>query len=111
MANEKPAKTDIGKDNDVEENKTIAAIGYIWILCLVPLLLKRDSKFAQYHGKQALVLFIVEVILGFVGWFPVIGWILVLATIVLAVFGFFKALSGEYWEMPVIGPLAKKIKL
>src|SRR3989339_630004 len=45
------------KEQDVEENKTVAALSYAWILCLVPLLGKRNSKFAQFHAKQGLVLF------------------------------------------------------
>ena len=49
-------------DQDVENNKVIAAIGYIWILCLVPLFLRRRSAFAQFHAKQGLVLFILEII-------------------------------------------------
>jgi len=107
MANEKPQ----GDSKDIEENKTVAAIGYIWILCFVPLLLKRDSKFAQHHGKQALVLFIVEVVVGFIVWIPFLGWLLGLATLVLAIMGILQALQGNYWEMPIIGQFAKKINL
>ncbi|EKD47008.1 MAG: hypothetical protein ACD_66C00259G0004, partial [uncultured bacterium] len=43
---------------DIEDNKVLAALSYIFILCFVPLLLARDSKFAQYHAKQGLVLFV-----------------------------------------------------
>ena len=46
-----------GSDPDVEANKTVAALSYISILFLVPLLGKRDSKFAQFHAKQGLILF------------------------------------------------------
>lgn len=101
------------KDNpkDIEDNKTVAAIGYVWILCFVPLLLKRDSKFAQYHGKQALVLFIIEVIVSFIAWVPVIGWILAIAVIILAVMGIMQALQGNYWEMPLVGKFAKKLNI
>ena len=100
-----------GDSKDIEENKSIAAIGYIWILCFIPLLLKRDSKFAQFHAKQALVLFIVEVIVGFIVWVPFIGWILGLAVLVLAIMGILQALQGNYWEMPLIGQFAKKFNI
>jgi hypothetical protein len=36
---------------DVEENAVMAALSYIWILCFVPLFLKKKSKFAQFHAK------------------------------------------------------------
>ncbi|MFA4941854.1 MAG: hypothetical protein WC582_04680 [Patescibacteria group bacterium] len=31
-------------NSDIETNKNIAALSYIWILCLVPLLGKKNSK-------------------------------------------------------------------
>jgi fumarate reductase subunit D len=104
-------KKDSGNSKDIEENKLIAAIGYVWILCLVPLLLKRDSKYAQFHGKQGLVLFIVEIIGWLVYWIPLVGWFFAMLILVFAIIGFIKALSGEYWEMPIIGGFAKKLNL
>src|SRR3989338_4462877 len=47
-------------DTDIADGKFFAAIGYISLLCFVPLFLKRDNKFAQFHGRQGLVLFILE---------------------------------------------------
>jgi uncharacterized membrane protein len=98
-----------------QDIKIIAAIGYFWILCLLPLLAKRDSEFAQHHGKQGLVLTICSFILWLVAWIPVIGWVVgFLGTIVLIVFsvlGILHALQGKYWEMPYLGEYAKKIKL
>jgi len=49
------------QDAEVQDAKFFAAVGYINILCFVPLFLKKDNKFAQFHGKQALVLFILEI--------------------------------------------------
>lgn len=100
-----------GDQKDIEENKVIAAIGYIWILCFIPLFLKRDSKFAQFHAKQGLVLFIIEIVGWLVFWIPVVGWLVAILFIILAIAGFVQALSGVYWEMPVVGQIAKKINL
>ncbi len=116
---EAPQEAPQTDNKDVEDNKVIAAIGYLWILCLIPLLGKKDSKFAQFHGKQGLVLTVISVILWVVGFvlmfIPVIGWLILfvawITLIVLAVMGIIKALNGEYWEMPVLGEYAKKIKL
>jgi len=97
--------------NDIEKNKVVAAIGYVWILCLVPLFLKRDSKFAQFHAKQGLVLFIIEIVGWVVFWIPILGQILLIAVLILAVMGFINALQGNTWKMPLIGDLAEKINL
>ncbi|OGF30030.1 hypothetical protein A2223_02490 [Candidatus Falkowbacteria bacterium RIFOXYA2_FULL_35_8] len=101
--------------NDIEENKAIAAIGYLGILCLVPLLLAKKSKFAQFHGKQALVLFIAEVIVSFVNIIPVLGqiiWVIALVYfLIMTVTGIIKAMNGESWEMPILGKYTSKIDL
>jgi uncharacterized membrane protein len=100
---------------DIEENKIIAAIGYIGILCLVPLLLKPKSQFAKFHGKQGLILTIGWVINFFISIIPVLGWILgfigTIALVILSILGILKALSGEYWEMPYLSEYAKKINI
>ena len=64
------------KDQDVEQNRAIAAVGYVSILCLLPLLLKRESAFAQHHAKQGLVLFGCAVALFVIAIIPVLGWLI-----------------------------------
>jgi len=109
---EEPKKT---VDPEAEEGKFFAAVGYIFILCLVPLILKRENKFASFHGKQALVLFILEAAAAIIKVVPMIGP--VLATFAFVVFGILslvgilKVLTGEYWEMPIIHDISKKINL
>lgn len=98
-------------DHDIEDNKVLAAIGYIWILCLVPLFLKRQSKFAQFHAKQGLVLFVAEVVGWLVFWIPLIGWVLWVLVLLMAVMGIMNALQGRYWEMPFLGKYARRINL
>lgn len=96
---------------DVEENKLLAAIAYLWILCFVPLLLKKDSKFAYEHGKQGLVMFIVGLLGMFVFWIPLIGWLLWLVVVILNIVAIIKALQGEFWEIPLFGQFRNKFNL
>lgn len=111
----KPNLNDPQVKKDIEENKLIAAIGYVGILCLIPLLLKPKSKFAKFHGKQGLILVIGWVINFFIGIIPVLGWILgfigMVALLVLSILGIIKSLAGEYWEMPYLAEYAEKIKI
>ncbi|MDO8260015.1 MAG: hypothetical protein Q7T50_00770 [Candidatus Magasanikbacteria bacterium] len=104
-------KKSVKLDKDIESNKTIAALSYAWILCLVPLLGKRNSKFAQFHAKQGLVLFAAELMASLVVWFPIFGQLLMLALVVVAVMGIIKTLNGEWWKIPFIYDWSKKIKL
>ena len=110
-----PAGAPAPDAKDIEENKGITILSYIGILCLIPLLAKKDSKFAQYHAKQGLVLLICEVVTYIVYVIPVIGWIVgFLASIfwlVLAIIGIVNVVKGETKELPVIGKLGAKINL
>ncbi len=101
--------------NDVEENKAMAALSYVGILVLIPLLAKKDSPFAQYHAKQGLVLFIAEIITIVVNIIPFLGQLLFVVAwivwIVLAIMGIMAALKGEQKELPILGGFAAKIKM
>lgn len=98
---------------EVLDGKPYAILAYLWILCLIPLLLKKENKFALFHAKQGLVLFIAEIVIGFVGVIPVLGWaILFFGTFlfgILSLIGIVQVLMGVYWKMPVVGDIAEKI--
>jgi len=99
------------------EEKLMGAIAYIGILFLIPLLAKKDSAFAQFHAKQGLVLFIADVIVGFVGGIiPFLGWFIILPigtliVFIFAIIGIIQAATGKYWKMPWgLGDWAAKMK-
>ena len=102
------------ESQEVLDGKAYALLSYLWILCLIPLLLKKDNKFALFHAKQGLVLFIAELVIGFVGIIPFLGWaILFFGTIlfgVLSLIGVVQVLMGNYWKMPIVGDAAQKIQ-
>ncbi len=95
------------KDQDFEENKAITILSYLGILCLVPLLLKKDSRFAKFHAKQGLILTIGWFFVGF----PFIGWILWAVLTIFSLWGIVNVLNGKYVALPVIGDLAAKINI
>lgn len=92
---------------DIEENKVIAAIGYLGILCLIPLLTKKDSPYAQANGKQGLVLMIGWIL----SWIPIVGWLLGIVLLVVMVVAIIKTLSGSMWKIPGVYDLSQKINL
>jgi uncharacterized membrane protein len=100
---------------DVQDNKVMAALSYIGLLVLIPLLAKKESKFAQEHAKQGLALIIAWVILWVVGIIPILGWIVgffgSIILLILNVIALIKALMGQFWEIPVIGPFRHKLNL
>jgi uncharacterized membrane protein len=80
-------------------------------LFLIPLLAAKQSKYAQEHAKQGLVMFIAGIIGTFIFWFPIIGWALCLAFFIVDLVAFIKCLMGEFWEVPLIGQYRKKFKI
>ncbi|MDP3964676.1 MAG: hypothetical protein Q8Q20_03415 [bacterium] len=90
------------------DEKLLAAFSYLYVLSVIILVVKRDSDFVKKHATQGLVLFIAAVIISFI---PLLNVIFHIVIFLMIIMGFVKALSGEWWEMPVIGSLAKKINL
>jgi uncharacterized membrane protein len=98
---------------DSGDPKIIAAIGYLWLLFLVPLFFKKNDPLCLHHGKQGLVLFVFSFMVMFLGMIPVLGWLITFAgwaiITILAILGILNALKGNMWEMPYLGKFAKKI--
>ncbi len=103
------------EDPEIQDAKFFAAIGYLNVLCFAPLLLKKQNKFAQFHGKQALVLFILEMAACILKIVPALGDLVFTVAFVvfgiLSLVGIIKVLMGEYWEMPVIFEISNRISL
>lgn len=92
-----------------------AILAYLWVLCLIPILMKKEDEFVKFHAKQGLMLFIVEVGLGIVGIIPLLGSIVaLLGTLVcgiISLIGIVQVLMGNKWKIPVIGDWAENIKI
>lgn len=82
-------------------------LSYLGVLCLIPLLLKRRNRFAQFHAKQGLFIFVMS-------WFikiPIIGWVIGLYLGIVWIIVMVQVFRKKYWEIPLIGALAKKFKI
>jgi len=103
------------EDVQVQEGKIFAVIAYLFILCIIPLLFKKDNRFALFHGKQGLVIFIAEVAVFVVSVVPFLGAIIwhlgILLFGCLSLFGIVQALMGKYTKIPVVSTAADKIIL
>jgi uncharacterized membrane protein len=95
-------------------------LSYLGILCLIPLLAKKDDPEVQWHAKNGLALFIAELIwiairiaLAFVriiscGMFFVscAVWI---GFLVLSIMGIIKAVNGQRFRIPVLTDMSEKM--
>jgi len=100
---------------EVQEGKFFALIAYISFLCIFSLVLKKENKFAVFHGKQGLVLFIFEVATFILSIIPILGAFLV--TLGIVVFGLvslwqiLQVLMENYSRIPIVSDIADKIVL
>lgn len=111
VKNERESGNKNGEKNDIEQNKNFAALSYVFILFLIPLLGRKKSRFAQFHAKQGLVLLAVELLVFMFSWVPFLGQLAMLALLLISVMGIVKASNGEWWKIPYIYQWSKKISL
>jgi len=94
-----------------QQNSTLmAALAYLGILIIVPLLTMKDDPFVKFHIKQGLVLIISAFILMAVSWVPFIGWMLAIfiypIILIFVILGIINATTGKTKELPIVGKFA-----
>ncbi|MGB3057002.1 MAG: hypothetical protein WBC16_02455 [Candidatus Omnitrophota bacterium] len=96
-----------------QERNLYAVLSYLWVLCLIPILLKKDDEFIIFHAKQGLVLFITEAAFSIIGIIPLLGGLVAKLGIficgILSLIGIVQVLMGNKWKIPVIGDWAERI--
>jgi len=80
-----------------------------FITGIVFLVVEKQSSFVRFHAKQStitfLVLFVISLILG---WIPVVGFLIVMFSLVLWLLLMIKALQGQRYKLPIIGKMAEE---
>ena len=103
------------KSASIMGENVYAILSYLWVLCLIPILLKKENEFVVFHARQGLMLFIVEVGLGILGIIPFLGPIIstigILVCGLLSLVAIVQVLMGNKWKIPVIAEWAEKIKV
>jgi uncharacterized membrane protein len=103
-------------------------LSYLGILCLIPLLTKKDDPDVQWHAKNGLCLMLADIavciifgVIGAVGaHIPVAGcgiaavmaaiWcILPIAILVVHVIAMIKAINGQRFRIPFVSDFADKM--
>jgi uncharacterized membrane protein len=84
------------------QRNLVAAFGYVWFLCVIIMLVKKDDPFIKQHAKNGTALFILSVL-----WFiPFVGIIVLL----FELYGFYQAFVGNTYKLPLIGDWLEQVK-
>ena len=84
----------------------VTIIPFLGALSLVPILAReRKEKFAYFHGRQALKLWIWEICAISSLLIPLIGYLIWIFSYLFCVFfsvaGIYHSLQGKYWRLPI----------
>ncbi len=115
MAKKKPKKS----KNDERILYAFLATFLSIIGFVIALIVKRKDKYVMFYAKQSLVIFIMGVIAAiiksFIGWIPIIGWIISFALtviiLILWILSWAYAISGKEKNIQIVEYWTKKIDL
>ncbi|MBF0187361.1 MAG: hypothetical protein HQL50_05495, partial [Magnetococcales bacterium] len=90
----------------------IAILSYLGILCVVPMVLRRNDIFVRFHTLQGMILWIWMMIAIFSLHIPGVGlWVFsgsVVAVTGLSGLGIISVLLGRTWKLPVVAWLVER---
>jgi len=100
-------------EQEIRDGKFFAIISYVSFLCIITLVLKKENKFALYHAKQGLVLFVIEAAAFIFSIIPLLGWLIgVLGYtlfLLVSLWGIIQASLGIYCHIPVVTKMSENI--
>ena len=106
---------ELQNEQEIREGKFFALISYVSFLCIITLVLKKSNKFALYHARQGLVLFVLEVGAFILSIIPLLGWLIGVfgyaLFLLVSVWGIIQASLGLYCRIPVVTDIAEKVIL
>jgi len=112
---ENPTMTYTPEEQEINDGKFFAIISYISFLCIITLGLKKNNKFALYHARQGLVLFVAEVVAFILAIIPFLGFLIGVfgyaLFLLISIWGIIQAAQGIYCRIPIVSEIADKIVL
>jgi uncharacterized membrane protein len=112
-----------GGTSGSSDRTLMVALSYLWILALIPLLVKKDDREVQWHAKNGLVLLGAEIVawivLGAVGiamrnmmgmscGLGIIECVVWLAFLVVRIMCIVKGIGGQRFRIPLVTDWAEK---
>jgi uncharacterized membrane protein len=101
------------------EPNLAAALGYIFIIGIVFLVIEKESKFVRFHAMQSVALLVawlaVWMVLSVFAMIPVLGWLTILlwpivgvVFLVVWILCLVKAYQAEWFRLPILGDFSAK---
>jgi uncharacterized membrane protein len=80
-----------------------------FITGIVFLVVEKRSSFVKFHAKQSTITFLILLVISLVlGWIPIIGFLVLILSLILWLLLMIKALRGERYMLPIVGKMAEE---
>ena len=97
---------------EIKEGAPFAVLSYVLFLWILTFIFKKDNRFAYFHARQGIVIFVGNVICFILTFVPILGFLFGLGQIILiffSLYGIYLSLTGKIKSMVVIGDIAEKL--
>lgn len=97
---------------EIKEGAPFAALSYVFFLWILTFMFSKGNRFAYFHAKQGIAIFIGEIAFGVLSLLPLIGkffyFLGLLLFLSLSLYGIYSALTGKMVRMPFVSSIADK---
>jgi uncharacterized membrane protein len=115
-----------GTSTGLEPN-VAGALAYVLgpLTGVIFLLIEKENRYVRFHAAQSITVGLLliglsialSILSGILAFIPILGWLLALVLTLVLGFGSFvlwvmlmyRAYQGREWELPVAGPMARKL--
>jgi uncharacterized membrane protein len=99
-------------EEEIKEGAPFAALSYVFFLWILTFIFKKENRFAHFHAKQGIVIFIAEIVCSVLALLPLIGKLFyvlgLLIFLILSLYGIYYSLTGRLVRIPVISNIADR---
>lgn len=99
-------------EEEIRDGAPFAALSYFFFLWILTFIWKKENRFAHFHAKQGIAIFVGEIGIGVLSLMPFIGVVFygagLLLFLFLSLYGIYYALTGRMKRIPFISNVADR---
>ncbi len=97
---------------DIKEGVPFAVLSYVLFLWILTFIFQKDNKFARFHAKQGIVIFMGNIIGLLFAFIPLINALfgfLELILLVASIYGMYLSLTGQCERIYLVSDIADRL--
>ncbi len=97
---------------EIKDGAPFAVLSYVAFLWILAFIFKKENRFAYFHARQGVVIFVGNIVCLAFMFIPILGVLFGLAQIILvflSLYGIYLSLTGQIKSIAVVGDIAEKL--